>query len=329
MTAPPRVTVAICTLDRPLGLSMLLGAIDRQEIGTWPDDAVTVLVVDNSASGSVRALCAARAEAGRFRLVHVHEARRGLSFARNAALAEALGTGASHIAFVDDDEVPDPRWLSALHARLVETGAAAAVGPVRPVFESHPPQWAVAGGFFAKTLDRGGDLSDAYTCNVMVEMATVTRHGLAFEPRFNSTGGEDTIFFESLRAAGGRIAWAADAMVHEFTAGQPDHADVADEAMVSDRRNGGGARSPWQRLHGRTRLQRATWLHPRRGRMRSHRPVSPDDPISWRVPPFGALHRLPWRRAHRGLFQVVRIPSMGHRHTVRGRSIPRKSWHDA
>ncbi len=216
MTAPPRVTVAICTLDRPLGLSMLLGAIDRQEIGTWPDDAVTVLVVDNSASGSVRALCAARAEAGRFRLVHVHEARRGLSFARNAALAEALGTGASHIAFVDDDEVPDPRWLSALHARLVETGAAAAVGPVRPVFESHPPQWAVAGGFFAKTLDRGGDLSDAYTCNVMVEMATVTRHGLAFEPRFNSTGGEDTIFFESLRAAGGRIAWAADAMVHEF-----------------------------------------------------------------------------------------------------------------
>ena len=217
MTSHPHVSVAICTLDRPHGLQLLLEAIDRQNLGAWPDDAVTILVIDNSVSGSVRALCTVRAEASRFRLVHVHEARRGLSFARNAALAASRDIGASHVAFVDDDEVPGPQWLWALHARLVETGGHAAVGPVRPVFERHPPHWAVAGGFYAKTLaafDR--DLSDAYTCNVMVEMATVTRHGLAFEPRFNSTGGEDTFFFATLRASGGRIVWAADAMVHEY-----------------------------------------------------------------------------------------------------------------
>ena len=218
MTSPhPCVSVAICTLDRHLGLTMLLDAIERLDIGAWPNHVVTVLVVDNSASASVRALCAARAEASRFRLVHVHAARRGLSFARNAALAASLDIGASHIAFVDDDEVPDPHWLSALHARLVETGASAAVGPVRPIFEKHPPHWAIAGGFFGKTLEANGqDLAEAYTCNVMVELAIVTRHGLAFEPRFNSTGGEDTVFFDALRASGGRIAWAADAMVHEF-----------------------------------------------------------------------------------------------------------------
>ena len=217
MTGHPRVTVAICTLDRPLGLTMLLEAIDRQNLGTWPDDAVTILVIDNSVSGTVRALCTARAEASRFRLVHVHEARRGLSFARNAALAASRDIGASHVAFVDDDEVPDPQWLPALHARLIETGATAAVGPVRPVFEVDPPRWAVEGGFFAKLLDaRDCYLSDAYTCNVMVEMATVTRNRLAFEPRFNSTGGEDTVFFKALRASGGRIVWAADAMVHEY-----------------------------------------------------------------------------------------------------------------
>lgn len=216
MTDHPRIAIAICTLDRHQGLTMLLEAIDRLDVRAWPDEAVTVLVVDNSAWGSVRALCAARAEIGRFRLVHVPEPQRGLAFARNAALAAAIDSGARHVAFVDDDEVPDPRWLSALHARLVETGAAVAVGPVRPVFESHPPQWAVAGGFFAKTLDRDSDLSDAYTCNVMVELATVTRHGLAFEPRFNSTGGEDTLFFKALRAAGERMTWAADAVVHEY-----------------------------------------------------------------------------------------------------------------
>ncbi len=217
MTSHPQVSVAICTLDRPHGLQLLLEAIDRQNLGAWPDDAVTILVIDNSVSGSVRALCTVRAEASRFRLVHVHEARRGLSFARNAALAASRDIGASHVAFVDDDEVPDPQWLSALHARLIETGAAAAVGPVRPVFENHPPRWAVAGGFFAKALDgRDHDLNDAYTCNVMVETATVTRHRLAFEARFNITGGEDTLFFQALRASGGRIAWAADALVHEY-----------------------------------------------------------------------------------------------------------------
>ena len=218
MTNPhPCLSVAICTLDRHLGLTMLLDAIEHLDIGVWPNHVVTVLVVDNSASASVRALCAARAEASRFRLVHVHAAERGLSFARNAALAASREIGASHVAFVDDDEVPDPHWLSALHARLVETGASAAVGPVRPIFETHPPYWAIAGGFFGKTLHADGpDLADAYTCNVMVEMAAVTRNGLAFEPRFNSTGGEDTLFFEALRASGGRIAWAADAMVHEF-----------------------------------------------------------------------------------------------------------------
>ena len=212
-----RIAVAICTLDRHLGLTTLLEAIDRQDIGAWPDDTVVLVVVDNSASASVRALCAARAKGPRFRLIHVHEARRGLSFARNAALAASLDLGASHIAFVDDDEVPDPRWLSALHARLVDTGAAATVGPVRPVFEKQPPYWAIAGGFFAKTLDvRGQDLTDAYTCNVMVDMQIVTLHSLTFEPRFNSTGGEDTVFFEALRTAGGRIAWADDAIVHEY-----------------------------------------------------------------------------------------------------------------
>ena len=217
MTSHPHVSVAICTLDRHLGLTLLLEAIERQDIGAWPADAVTVLVVDNSVSANVRALCEARAEASRFRLVHVHEARRGLSFARNAALAASRDIAASHIAFVDDDEVPEPQWLRALHARLVETGAVAAVGPVRPVFEAHPPPWAVAGGFFGKTLDdRDHDLSDAYTCNAIIEMATVTRHRLAFEPRFNTTGGEDTVFFKALRASGGRIAWAAGAMVHEY-----------------------------------------------------------------------------------------------------------------
>ena len=213
----PRIAVVICTLDRPLGVTMLLGALDRQIIGAWPDDAISIVVVDNSAAGSVRALCETRAAEGRFRLVYVQERRRGLSFARNAGVAAARDASAGYAAFIDDDEVPDPCWLSALFTRLEATGAAAAVGPVRPIFDAQPPRWAVAGGFFGKVLEeRDGGLEDAYTCNVMIDLGFVTRNRLAFEARFNSTGGEDTLFFSTLRAAGGRIVWAGDAMVHEY-----------------------------------------------------------------------------------------------------------------
>ena len=326
MTSHPHVSVAICTLDRPLGLTMLLEAIDRQDLGAWPDDAVTVLVIDNSVSGSVRALCTARAEVSRLRLVHVHEARRGLSFARNAALAAARDIGASHVAFVDDDEVPDPRWLSALHARLVETGAMAAVGPVRPVFENEPPQWAVAGGFFAKVLDgRDRDLSDAYTCNVMVEMATVTRHDLAFEPRFNTTGGEDTLFFEALRASGGRIAWAADAMVHEYMPAARVKATWAGETLVSNRGDGSGTRSARQRIGDRPNLQRGARRSAHPGRFRARHFVRPHGPDASRASPPSTLHGRARRRSRRGRLRphLRRICSID---LPIGR--PQKGWHE-
>jgi cellulose synthase/poly-beta-1,6-N-acetylglucosamine synthase-like glycosyltransferase len=62
---------------------------------------------------------------------YVRETRPGLSRARNAALAADLGAG--FVAWIDDDEVADPIWLSesvrALHAR---PDAAAVSGLVLP-----------------------------------------------------------------------------------------------------------------------------------------------------------------------------------------------------
>ena len=320
MTSHPHVSVAICTLDRPHGLQLLLEAIDRQNLGAWPDDAVTILVIDNSVSGSVRALCTVRAEASRFRLVHVHEARRGLSFARNAALAASRDIGASHVAFVDDDEVPDPQWLSALHARLIETGAAAAVGPVRPVFENHPPRWAVAGGFFAKALDgRDHDLNDAYTCNVMVETATVTRHRLAFEARFNITGGEDTLFFAGAESIGRPHHLGRRCLGPRIYAGNPGQGDMADETLVSNRGDGSGTRSARKRIRDRPNLQCGAGRSAHPGRFRARRFVRPHGPDAGRASSPSPLHGLSRRRSRRGRLRphVLRIcgidlPGGGH-----------------
>ena len=61
--------------------------------------------------------------------------------ARNRALAASRQAGASHVAFIDDDELPHPAWLEALYAAVTGKRAAAAIGPVAPIFESQPQGW--------------------------------------------------------------------------------------------------------------------------------------------------------------------------------------------
>lgn len=211
-----KTAVLIATLDRPAGLDALLGGLARTLLRAEPDGRITVIVVDNSASAGARARCDG-ASGGRLDLIYRHEPRRGLSFARNAALDAALAIGATHAAFIDDDEVPDPLWLEALLDAMETTGATAAIGPVFPVFDGVPPLWCVERAAHAKVgcVAAGAPLSDGYTSNAIVDLRFVADHGLRFAARYNHTGGEDTAFFRDLRAKGGTIAWAAAAVVHE------------------------------------------------------------------------------------------------------------------
>ncbi len=55
----------------------------------------------------------------------------------------------------------------------------------------------------------------AGTGNVLVRIAPIVESGLRFDPQLALTGGEDTMFFRSLKAAGSRIVWAPRARVGE------------------------------------------------------------------------------------------------------------------
>jgi succinoglycan biosynthesis protein ExoM len=153
---------------------------------------------------------------GRFKSVALHEPNKGLSNARNAALVKSAEMGASYFAFIDDDEIPDCNWIEGLYAGL-QSGAAAAVGPVWPIFEAPPPKWAVHRAFYHKTLPiANGFVTDGYTANCLISVAAVNRLSLRFSSKFNEIGGEDTWFFKELLDGGGRIAWAESALVWDF-----------------------------------------------------------------------------------------------------------------
>lgn len=215
--ATPKVVLCICTCKRPLGLERLLGAVAELEF----DGQLSVVVVDNDAAGAAEglAVCARMVAAGyRWPLACAPEERRGISFARNRAVALALEQDAHFIAALDDDERPTRGWLREMLRVQAETGSDAVGGPVHPEFAPNAPAWVIEGGFFGRGISRpdkaevrlsvGGNFMARASCfrALMPE---------PFDPRFALTGGEVGIFFRRLAAQNCTMRWAAHAVVHE------------------------------------------------------------------------------------------------------------------
>ena len=210
--------VALCaaTFNRPEGLARLLEAVAELRLEKAEDTRVEVIIVDNSPEENARRSIEERAKDFPWTLHFLAEARRGITFARNAALEKAETLSADAIVFIDDDEYPDPGWLAALLARWRKSGAAVVLGAVQPVFPVDTAGWIIQGRFF-ETHDfaDGAELHDAHTANVLIEASALRRHGLTFDHRYALSGGEDTMLFRALLDAGERIVYARDAVVYE------------------------------------------------------------------------------------------------------------------
>jgi glycosyltransferase involved in cell wall biosynthesis len=210
-----RVAVCIATLHRPEGLRRLLRALDGLVFLQSARPVIEVVVVDNDADGSGREVCRELAPGLGFRLRYLIEPRRGISFARNRAID---GAGeADFVAFLDDDEVPDPHWLDELLAVQRAFEAEIIAGPVIPYFFEGAPAWARHGGFWSpRPYATGEAVRDAGTCNVLIRGELLRRMRPAFDPRFALSGGEDTHFFWRANRARVPVLWARDARVVEW-----------------------------------------------------------------------------------------------------------------
>ena len=210
-----KVDVAIATYRRPKGLARLLHGLGRLR---FPEAApeLRVVVVDNDAEGSARAVCEDAQGWLDLPLVHCLEKRRGIPQARNAAVAAALER-ADFLAFIDDDEVPSPLWLAELLRVQAATGADAVAGPCEPVFEEPVPRWVERGGFFLRARHAtGARIGSAFTHNVLVRTRTLARLGSLFDERMALSGGSDVELFRRFAAGGHAIVWADEARVFEW-----------------------------------------------------------------------------------------------------------------
>jgi succinoglycan biosynthesis protein ExoM len=213
----PSVAICVATHRRPLGLARLLEGLDALELARCSPRSVTIVVVDNDPARSAEQTCEALRSGSRWPIEYVSEPRRGIPFARNASVIAARRLGAELLAFIDDDEVPDPAWLDQLLLVMLDTGAGIVTGPVLPAFEGAVPEWIRRGGFFDRERHRTGTFQDrAVTGNVLLRMDLLAAMPTPFDERRPLSGGTDTHLFRRLIIEGHRIAWADDAIVHEF-----------------------------------------------------------------------------------------------------------------
>jgi succinoglycan biosynthesis protein ExoM len=212
MIAAParRIDVCVCTYRRR-ELEDTLRSIGAMTVPA--DTAVRIIVADNDTAPSARERVYALAAKLPFPIVYVHCPASNISLARNTCLENGSG---DYLAFIDDDCIASKAWLAELLAAIEETGADAMLGPVYPVYGSAAPRWMRKGDFHA-TLPVlvGGEIRTGYSGNVMLRRASPRIAGRRFNLDRGRTGGEDTEYFTLLHRAGGSIAFAPKAVVHE------------------------------------------------------------------------------------------------------------------
>jgi succinoglycan biosynthesis protein ExoM len=210
VAAASAVDVAICTFRRP---SLADAMRSAAACPVPPGMSVRIVVIDNDDTPSARPLVEAVAAGLAVPVTYVHAPGRNISIARNAALDAAE---ARFVAFIDDDESATPAWLSALLAVQSSEQADAVLGPVDAVYRDGAPAW-LRGGHFHDTrpVVVGGRILTGYTCNVLIDRASPAVRGRRFRVELGRSGGEDTAWFQGLTDAGGRIAYAPEALLFD------------------------------------------------------------------------------------------------------------------
>lgn len=199
----PAVSIVVATRDRAAGLERLLGALERQSVGT---DALEVVVVDDGSADSTAALLAGRTSDGVLDLTVLRQPQSGgPARARNRGWRAAR---AELVVFTDDDCVPTDTWLEALLAVVADHPGAIVQGMTVP-----NPAQADRLGPFTRSLEVGALSPHYQTANIAYPRFVLEQLG-GFDEEYGAPAGEDTDLGWRARHAGVQAIFAPEALVH-------------------------------------------------------------------------------------------------------------------
>ena len=204
------VSIVIPSYQRP---DMVARAVVSCAAQQGVDVPVEIVVVDNDPAGSARPVIDRLAGQSAVPIRYLSELRPGISHARNTGIAAAAGR---YLAFMDDDEEADPRWLAEMIGTMRRFGGDVIKGPVRPRLPDCNPyarkiytrDAAVpTGTVLAESTGTGNAFFDKERC--------FGGNPQPFDPFLGVAGGGDTLFFRQLIRAGRKVVWCAEAVVWE------------------------------------------------------------------------------------------------------------------
>lgn len=207
------ISVCIPTYKRPGMLGRCLDNLAHQQLG---DLCLSIVVADNDSEQSAKELVLSWQQQTKIEVSYHLVPEKNISAARNAAVLNASG---DWIAFIDDDEFPEPQWIMNLYGASVQYSADGVLGPVVPHFEGNPPHWLIKSGLCERrSFPTGTVLRDTKfmrTGNLLFRKGIVEGMSAPFDLRLGHSGGEDADFFDRMLRAGRRFVWCNEARVHE------------------------------------------------------------------------------------------------------------------
>lgn len=220
-----KLTVAFCTYNRSSNLPCLIEAIRNLKC-VIPFD---ILVVDNNSSDDTQSVLKKLAELGGPQLRFVKETQQGIPYARNRALLECMEQ--DYMLFLDDDELPEERFVEAAYDAFSNENAECVGGRVKICFPGNiRPNWFENEllGFLA-AVDHGDNSfwikdksTPIWTANVGYRMSLFRDdESLRFDHRYNRIGnviggGSDAIMFRDLLSRNVKIRYRPDMVVDHY-----------------------------------------------------------------------------------------------------------------
>ena len=206
-------SVCIATYRRPALLARLLESLRMQSLpeGT----SMEVIVIDNDPEGSAGPIVERFRDAGAFSCRYFRQPVKNISITRNLAVEKADG---EYLLFIDDDETACRDWLRAMLAALESSGADGVFGPILPDFPDGTPEWMRRRELLYRIplQNTGEPARMKYTGNCLVRSSLLRKIDGPFDPRFGTTGGEDSFLFEILERQGACFLYCREAPVYEF-----------------------------------------------------------------------------------------------------------------
>ena len=209
------IVLACCTCMRP---KMLKNCLDSIRDLVLPDGIKTeILVIDNDKNESARAVIEEYNRTSSLCCHYVCEEKRGLVYARNRLLEEALKLGASHVMLFDDDEILTQNALTE-HIKLYNTNKDALIssGIVLNKFEEKAPNYIKKNiAFKQKTTRKTGQIKTSCASGNVFFPAEMLKDGLRFSEKYIFMGGEDGDFFGRASKLGYTIVQNSDSLLYE------------------------------------------------------------------------------------------------------------------